>query len=153
MLCAHEILFKKKLQCFGFFERGWICGECEDQDVEGSTQDGEGSTDLHGLFFSLTNCSKVILKRNVTGWVMEHMPSVLCPNGKPLMPSTVCTWKKQMEREDNAPHTSEPPQKKKHGPKPSGEGGVVLKSKTNNTKVPDSLLCLLEGDDSGPVQC
>eukprot|EP00731_Ephydatia_muelleri_P020983 Em0013g710a len=49
-----------------------------------------------------------------------------------------------MEREDKAPQTSEPPQKKR-GPKPSGECGVVPKSKTNNTKVPYSLLCLLAG--------
>ena len=104
------------------------------------------------LFFSLQTAQKLSLNETCD-WVMQHMPSVFCPNGKPLMPSTVCTWKKQMEREDNAPHTSEPPQKKKHGPKPSGECGVVPKSKTNNTKVPDSLLCLLEGDDSGPVQC
>ena len=113
------------------------------------------------LFFSLQTAQKLFLNETCpvgyaahAQWVMQHMPSVFCPNGKPLMPSTVCTWKKQMEREDNAPHTSEPSQNlKKRGPKPSGECGVVPKSKTNNTKVPDSLLCLLEGDDSGPVQC
>eukprot|EP00731_Ephydatia_muelleri_P012093 Em0006g987a len=48
------------------------------------------------------------------------------------------------EANDKAPQTSEPPQKKR-GPKPSGECGVVPKSKTNNTKVPYSLLCLLAG--------
>ena len=88
----------------------------EVQDGEGSAQgqgqDGEGSTlgqgpDSHQrdrlsklhrptwvkeLFFSLQTAQKVSLNETCD-WVMEHMPSVFCPNGKPLMPSTVCIWK------------------------------------------------------------
>ena len=90
------------------------------QGGEGSTQGGEGSTQgesqdgetshqrdrltkLHRptwvkeLFFSLQTAQKLSLKETCD-WVMEHMPSVFCPNGKPLMPSAVCTWKKQMIR-------------------------------------------------------
>ena len=73
------------------------------------------------LFFSLQTAQKLSLKETCD-WVMEHMPSIFCLNGKSLMPSTVCIQKKLMEREKTAPH-SETTQKR--GPKPGSQCGVV----------------------------
>ncbi|KAL5516980.1 hypothetical protein EMCRGX_G002442 [Ephydatia muelleri] len=77
------------------------------------------------------------------GWVMENMHSVFFPNGKPLISSTVCTWKKQLEKKEA--HQIADATGKKRGPKPSRPCGEIQQSKTNNTKVPYSLLCLLAG--------
>ena len=56
------------------------------------------------LFFSQQASQKLSIK-DACGWVMENMPSVFHPNGKPLTSSTkpltsstVCTWKKQLEK-------------------------------------------------------
>ena len=121
----------------------------EDEDKDGDVSDHQKLSKLHRptwvkeLFFSLQAFFSLQIK-DACGWVMENMPSVFCPNGKPLTSSTVCTWKKQLEKKETQ-QTDDTPGKKKRGPKPSHPCGELQQSKTNNTKVPYSLLCLLAG--------
>ncbi|KAL5516102.1 hypothetical protein EMCRGX_G001373 [Ephydatia muelleri] len=121
----------------------------EDGDKDDEVSDHQKLSKLHRptwvkeLFFSLQASQKLSIK-DACGWVMENMPSVFCPNGKPLTSSTVCTWKKQLERKETH-QTGDTPGKKKRGPKPSHPCGELQQSKTNNTKVPYSLLCILAG--------
>ena len=77
----------------------------EDGDKDDDVSDHQKLSKLHRptwvkeLFFSLQASQKLSIK-DACGWVMENMPSVFCPNGKPLTSSTVCTWKKQLERKE-----------------------------------------------------
>ena len=121
----------------------------EDGDKDDEVSDHQKLSKLHRptwvkeLFFSLQASQKLSIK-DACGWVMENMPSVFCPNGKPLTSSTVCTWKKQLERKETH-QTGDTSGKKKRGPKLSHPCGELQQSKTNNTKVPYSLLCILAG--------
>eukprot|EP00731_Ephydatia_muelleri_P002914 Em0001g2914a len=102
----------------------------EDGDKDDEVSDHQKLSKLHRptwvkeLFFSLQASQKLSIK-DACGWVMENMPSIFCPNGKPLTSSTVCTWKKQLERKETH-QTGDTPGKKKRGPKPSHPCGMVV---------------------------
>ena len=94
------------------------------------------------LFFSLQSSQK-LSDKDMCDWVKIHMSDVFCPDGNILGPTTVSTWKKQIQKEANTPKLQEPEAitGKKRGPKPKGPCGQVPDSK--NTKVSYRLLCIL----------
>ena len=131
-------------------------GEGEGNDGTSNHQKERGSNKLSKLhrpawvkelFFSLQASLKLSIK-DTCGWVMEN---------------TLSKWKttdlfhclhmeKQLEKKEN--HQIPDATGKKRGPKPSRPCGEIQQSKTNNTRVPYSLLCLLAGMViSSPVQC
>ena len=122
-------------------------GEGEGNDGTSNHQKERGSNKLSKLhrpawmkelFFSLQASLKLSIK-DTCGWVMEN---------------TLSKWKttdlfhclhmeKQLEKKEN--HQIPDATGKKRGPKPSRPCGEIQQSKTNNTRVPYSLLCLLAG--------